>query len=203
MRRVIDVSLAIFCLTLFLPLILIIAILIKLDSPGPVLYLPQMVGQHGKVFSLFRFRTMIARVGPLNAEQRLTRIGRLIRNYSLDHLPMLINLLSGELTIVGPRPMEVEVVNFENKFWRKYFRVKPGLISYAVLQLGKLWTPTRTTHPNLNQDLELEYLHNRSTIFDIRLFLKTLLGLVMSRGNIKARGAADPDLERQLNDRSH
>jgi len=203
MRRVIDVSLAIFCLTLFLPLILMIALLIKFDSPGPVLHLPQMVGQHGKVFSLFRFRTMARRVGPLNAEQRLTRIGRLIRNYSLDHLPMLINLLRGDLTIVGPRPMELEFVNFENKVWQEYFRVKPGLISYAVLQLGKLWTPTRNTHPNLNQDLELEYLHNRSASFDMRLILKTVWALVRSRGNIKARGAADPDLERQLNDRSH
>lgn len=202
MRRVIDVSLAIFCLTLFAPLILLIALLIKLDSPGPVLYVPQMVGQHGRVFSLFRFRTMSVKVGSLNAEQRLTRIGRLIRNYSLDHLPMLFNLLLGDLTIIGPRSMEVEVVNNENKVWQEYFTVKPGLISYAVLQLGKSWTPTRTTHPNLNQELELEYLHIRSASFDLRLILKTILGLVMSRGNIKARGAANPDVERQLNDRS-
>ena len=63
--------------------------------------------------------------------------------------------------------------------------------------------PTRNTRPNLNQDLEFEYLHNRSASFDMRLILKTLWTLVRSRGNIKARGAADPDLERQLNDRSH
>lgn len=203
MRRAIDLLFAILCLTFFAPFILLIPVLIKLDSPGPVLYVPQMVGQHGRVFSLFRFRTLSAKDDHPDAEQRLTRTGRFIRNYSLDHLPMLLNLLRGDLTIVGPRPMEIEVVNFEDIVWRQYFMVKPGLINYAVLKLGKLWTPSRNRHPNLNQELELEYLEKRSVSLDLRLILKTLWELVTSRGNIKARGAADLDLERRLNDRSH
>ena len=135
MRRALDLLVAIFCLTVFGPLILLIAVLIKLNSPEAILYMPQMVGQHGKVFSLFRFRTMS--VDLLNAEQRLTPIGKFIRNYSLDHLPMLINLLIGDLTLVGPRPMELEVVDFQDKSWQQYFSVKPGLFNYAVLKLGK------------------------------------------------------------------
>ncbi|HEU0293403.1 MAG TPA: sugar transferase [Anaerolineales bacterium] len=199
MRRAVDLLVAIFCLTIFGPLILLIAVLIQLDSPEAILYMPQMVGQHGKVFSLFRFRTMS--VDLLNAEQRLTPIGKFIRNYSLDHLPMLINLLIGDLTLVGPRPMELEVVDFQDKSWQHYFSVKPGLFNYAVLKLGKLWTLTRISHPALNQELELQYLQNRSTIHDLRLIVKFIWGLITSKGNIKARGAADPEMERQVKGR--
>lgn len=199
MRRAVDLLVAIFCLTIFGPLILLIAVLIKLDSPEAILYMPQMVGQHGKVFSLFRFRTMS--VDLLNAEQRLTPIGKFIRNYSLDHLPMLINLLIGDLTLVGPRPMELEVVDFQDKSWQHYFSVKPGLFNYAVLKLGKLWTLTRISHPALNQELELQYLQNRSTIHDLRLIVKFIWGLITSKGNIKARGAADPEMERRVKGR--
>ena len=83
------------------PILLLIAILIRIDSPGPILYLPQMVGQHGKKFSLWRFRTMTANRTNSGSEQ-LTPLGRFLRNYSLDHLPMLINLLKGDLTSLDP-----------------------------------------------------------------------------------------------------
>ena len=203
MRRAVDLLVAIFCLTAFGPLILLIAVLIKLDAPEPILYTPQMVGQYGKVFFLYRFRTMSLDRRDLDAEQRLTRIGRFIRNYSLDHLPMLINLLRGDLTLVGPRPMEVEVVDFQDKTWQQYFTVKPGLINYAVLKMGKLWTPSRSSHPNLNQELELEYLQKRSVNFDLRLILKSLWRLITSRGNIKSRGVVDPEIERRMNNGPH
>jgi sugar transferase EpsL len=73
-------------------------------------------------------------------EKRLTTVGRFIRNYSLDHLPMLLNLLKGDITIVGPRPMELEVVRLDDPMWQQYFQAKPGLLNYAVLKLGKMWT---------------------------------------------------------------
>ena len=203
MRRLIDLLFAILCLIFFAPLILLIAVLIKVDSQGPVLYVPAMVGQHGRVFSLFRFRTIFATDDHIDAEQQLTRVGRFIRHYSLDHLPMLLNLLLGDLTIVGPRPMEIEVVNFQDRVWQQYFTVKPGLINYAVLQLAKSWTPSRNSHPNLNQELELEYLRKRSGSFDLRITLKFLWRLITSRGNIKSRGAVDPEVEHRMDDRAH
>jgi lipopolysaccharide/colanic/teichoic acid biosynthesis glycosyltransferase len=158
-----------------------------------------MVGQHGKEFTLFRFRTMS--MDELKGEQRLTRMGSFIRNYSLDHLPMLINLLLGDLTLVGPRPMESEVVDFRDKVWQQYVMVKPGLINYAVLKLGKRWTPSRNSHPALNQELELEYLKKRSTIYDLQLIVKFVWGLIRSKWNVKARGSTDPELERRMTSR--
>lgn len=175
-----------------------IAILIKLDSPGAVFYMPRMVGKNGQEFLLFRFRTMLSMNPNLSPEQRLTRIGHFIRNYSLDHLPMLVNLLKGDLTLVGPRPMEVEIVNLQEPTWQRYFQTKPGLVNYAVLKLGKFWTPSRESHPALNQELELEYLQQRSTAFDVKLFFQSFWALVASGGNVKARGEPEAELESRL-----
>lgn len=203
MRRLIDLVFAVFWLIITSSVILLIAILIKLDRSGPILYTPQMVGQNGKMFSLFRFRTMCPDNPNLSIGQRLTRIGRLIRNYSLDHLPMLINLLKGDLTIVGPRPMETQVVDLQDSTWQRYFQAKPGLVNYAVLKLGKLWTPSRVSAPTLNQELELEYLQKQSAAFDLRLFIQSVRAFIVSMGNVKARGNPDADAEIRVNNRLH
>ena len=187
MRRAIDLIVAVFCLLSLSPIFLIIAVLIKIDSAGPILYAPQMVGQSGNLFPLFRFRTM--------SERGMTRVGKFLRNYSLDHLPMLINLLKGDLTLIGSRPMEVLMVDFADPIWQKYFQAKPGVINYAVLKLGKEWTPSCTINPALNQELELEYLDKRSVKSDLQLFLHFLQALIASKGNIKARGEPDVDLK--------
>jgi undecaprenyl phosphate N,N'-diacetylbacillosamine 1-phosphate transferase len=193
MRRLIDIVFAIFWLIITTPVFLLIAILIRVDSSVPVFYSPQMVGHNGKKFALFRFRTMSPEAHQRGNEQRLTRIGRMLRNYSLDHLPQLINLLKGDLTIIGPRPMELNVVNLQEPIWRQYFQVKPGLFNYAVVKLGKFWTPSRSTHPNLNQELELEFQQKRSVTTDLKLFAQFVRKFFVSRGNIKARG--EPDLK--------
>ena len=180
------------------PAFVLIAILIRVDSPGSVFYSPQMVGQNGKKFALFRFRTMFPEIPQLGDEQRLTRTGRMLRNYSLDHLPQLINLLMGDLTIVGPRPMELDVVNLQEPVWQQYVQVKPGLFNYAVVRLGKLWTPSRNSDPNLNQELELEFQQKRSVMADLQLFAQFVRKFIVSRGNIKARGEPDPQEEKQF-----
>lgn len=192
LRRSIDILFALLWLILVLPFLLLIAVLIRIDSPGPVLYWQRMVGWKGKVFPLFRFRTM--HIDP-DTEQRFTRVGRFLRNYSLDHLPQLFNLLRGDLTIIGPRPMEVDAVNLQEPAWQQYVQAKPGLINYAIFKLGKEWTPSRSTRPELNQELELQYQKQRSIASDAKLFLQALWKFMASRGNIKARGDTDPDLK--------
>ena len=127
-----------------------------------------------------------------SSKQRLTRPGALIWDYSLDHLPTLINLLKGDLSITGPRPMETQVADMADPAWQQYFQGKPGLFNYAVLKLGKSWAASRVSRPGLNQSLELEYRERRSAISDLQLILQSLRGYVASRGNIKARGTADP-----------
>ena len=192
MRRFIDIAFAIFWLIITAPVLVLIAILIRVDSPGSVFYSPQMVGHHGKEFALLRFRTMFPQADHPGKEQSLTRTGRMLRNYSLDHLPQLINLLKGDLTIIGPRPMERNVVKIQEPVWQQYFQVKPGLFNYAVLKLGKSWTPSRNTNPDLNQELELEFQQRRSTAADLQLFVRFVRKFLLSRGNIKARGEPDP-----------
>jgi len=160
MKRGIDVVFALAWLLLTAPLMLLIALLIKLESSGSVLYSQPMIGQHGKVFSLFRFRTMFTDRSERGAEKRFTPVGALIRDLSFDHLPMLINLLKGNLTLVGPRPMEIHAVDFEEPVWQQYFQVKPGLFSYAVLKMGKSWTPSRAVGRASIRHLNLSIARN-------------------------------------------
>ena len=192
MRRFIDIVFAIFWLIVTAPVFVLIAILVRVDSPGSVFYSPQVVGHHGKTFPLFRFRTMSPELHHPGNKQGLTRTGRILRNYSLDHLPQLINLLRGDLTIVGPRPMELNVVDLQELVWQQYVQVKPGLFNYAVLKLGKSWTPSLITNPELNQELELEFQQRRSAAADLQLFVRFVRKYLLSRGNIKARGEPDP-----------
>jgi lipopolysaccharide/colanic/teichoic acid biosynthesis glycosyltransferase len=198
LRRLIDLVVGGALFTLFAPIGALIAILIRLDSRGPVLYVPKVVGLHGRLFPLLRFRTMRIAGACASPEERLTRVGRFIRAYSLDHLPLLVNLLAGDVTLVGPRPMEIEAVDLRSPVWRSYIRAKPGLMNYAVLKLGKEWTPSRARRPALNQELELAYERRRTPQSDARLFARWLWALVASRGNVKARKPADPDLEDRL-----
>jgi len=199
-RRLIDLVFALFWLLLASPIMFLIAMMIKLDSNGPILYIPQMIGKNGKPFQLFRFRTMRVDQTNLVAEQKLTQLGRFIRNYSLDHLPMLINLIKGDLTIVGPRPMEADAVDLHDPIWRQYFQVKPGMFNYAVLKLGSTWTSNRASHPALNQELELEYLKQRSPGFDLQVFWRFVRAHITSKGNVKARGKPDIEVEHELNE---
>ena len=191
MRRLFDLAFAVFWLIVTAPVMLTIAVLIKLDSPGPVLYTPTMIGRNGRSFRLLRFRTMhIDRPAHLSPGERLTRVGRFIRNYSLDHLPTLLNVLSGDLSVIGPRPMEPEFVDMQDPTWQRYFQVKPGLFNYAVLKLGRTFGPSSADNLALKQELELEYIQKRSLLYDMHLFLKILLAHIASRGNIKARGVS-------------
>ena len=195
-RRLFDLVLSLFCLVVAAPVILIIAILIKLDSPGPTLYVPQMVGKDGDLFRLFRFRTMhIDKPAHLSPEERLTRVGRFIRNYSLDHLPTLVNVLKGDISVIGPRPMEPEFVDLQDPTWQAYFQIKPGFFNYAVLKLGKTFGPSKANNLPLKQELELEYIQKQSLVFDLQLFFRFVWAHIVSGGNVKARGKPDPVLE--------
>jgi lipopolysaccharide/colanic/teichoic acid biosynthesis glycosyltransferase len=185
-KRLFDLVFSLFCLCVAAPVILIIAILIKLDSSGPILYVPQMVGKNGRLFCLFRFRTMhIDKPAHLSPDERLTRVGRFVRNYSLDHLPTLINILKGDISVVGPRPMEPEFVNLQDPTWQRYFQIKPGFFNYAVLKLGKTFGLSKADNLPLKQELELEYIQKQSLVFDLQLFLKFVWAHIVSGGNVR------------------
>jgi lipopolysaccharide/colanic/teichoic acid biosynthesis glycosyltransferase len=192
-KRLFDLVVALVLLMVYAPALLIIAIVIRLDSPGPILYLSERVGKNGKLFCPYRFRTMdIHKPTHLSAEERLTHVGRFIRNYSLDHLPTWFNVLKGEMSVVGPRPEMPEYVDLEDPTWQSILTVKPGMISLAVYRLGRKYNAS--SQP-VRQKIELEYIQKQSLMFDLWMFLKSGQALIASKGNVKARGEPFPELE--------
>jgi sugar transferase EpsL len=152
-----------------------------------------MIGRQGKSFRLFRFRTMnVDTQACASPEERLTPVGRFIRNYSLDHLPTLANVLRGDLSLIGPRPMEPEFVDLQDPTWQRYFSVRPGFLNYAALKLGRTFGPSAAPNLPLKQKLELEYIERQSIFFDLQLLARFVWAHVASGGNVKARG--EPDL---------
>ena len=138
MKRVFDIAVAAFMVVLTTPLMLVIPLLIRIDSNGPVIYKSRRIGRDEKEISLFKFRTMIPnhdqnRITVGEDDPRITRVGRLLRQYKLDELPQLFNVIRGDLSLVGPRP---DVPGY-NEFYKKYdpghYKMKPGLTSPASI----------------------------------------------------------------------
>ena len=139
-KRIFDVVFAILCLVLFSPLLIFIAILIKLDSKGPVIFKQIRVGRNMKDFHLAKFRTMYVTQGSNslltigNRDNRITRIGYWLRKYKLDELPQLLNVLKGQMSFVGPRPEVRKYVNLYNEEQRYVLSVKPGITDWASVE---------------------------------------------------------------------
>jgi lipopolysaccharide/colanic/teichoic acid biosynthesis glycosyltransferase len=121
-----------------LPFLIMVSIAIKLDSPGPIFYLQTRVGRHGKEFKIFKFRTMYSSLGPLltngTNDSRITRVGRVIRMLHIDELAQLINVLKGDMSLVGPRPEIPEFTKVHPDLWKKVLQVKPGITGLAALK---------------------------------------------------------------------
>jgi lipopolysaccharide/colanic/teichoic acid biosynthesis glycosyltransferase len=108
---------------------------------------------------------------------------------------MLINLLVGDITIIGPRPMEIDAVDLNEPEWQQYFMVKPGLINYAVLMLGKTWNENRVRNPEFNRGLEIQYTQKQTWKTHFCLFVKSIHAWIISKGNVKARGEPDETIK--------
>ena len=191
LKRVFDIFFSFFALILVFPLLVIIALLVKLDSPGPVFYRGKRVGKDGRIFRIFKFRTMVPDAdkigGPSTAadDPRLTKIGKFLRRHNLDELPQLLNIIKGEMSFVGPRPevpQEVETYNKETK--DIILSVKPGmtdLASLANLHEEEILAGSQDPHRTYQQiikpkklKLAMEYVQNRSFLLDLKIILKTL-----------------------------
>ena len=139
LKRALDVVVSLTALTLVLPVLLAVAAAIKWDSPGPVLYRGLRVGQAGRRFRILKFRTMVAdreREGPAvtaSDDPRVTRVGGWLRRTRLDELPQLVNVLRGQMSVVGPRPEAPEFVARRPDLFRRLLRARPGLMDLATL----------------------------------------------------------------------
>jgi exopolysaccharide biosynthesis polyprenyl glycosylphosphotransferase len=185
-RRGRDIGLSLLLLLLTLPVLLIVACLIKLESPGPVLYRQERAGLHGRSFSLWKFRSMRIDAEAAGAcwaarrDPRVTRIGAFIRAHRIDELPQLVNVLRGEMSLIGPRPERpffVEQLVRVIPDFAARTRVLPGLTGWAQVnyQYGASVEDAR-----IKLDYDLYYIRNRSLLLDLRILLRTV-GVVLRR----------------------
>jgi exopolysaccharide biosynthesis polyprenyl glycosylphosphotransferase len=187
-KRIFDLAVASVGLLLALPLMPVIALLVRL-TPGPVIYRQTRVGECGRHFTILKFRTMrddaedegmpcYAQVG----DDRVTRLGRLLRQTHLDELPQLWNVLRGEMSIVGPRPERPQFVDLLEQtvpFWTRRLLVKPGITGWAQLRCGYAYDASSAAE-KLSYDLW--YLRNRNVVVDLAICFKTVSSLVFRRG---------------------
>ncbi len=194
MKRVFDIVVSVIILSVFLPFGILLSIAILLESRGGVFYRQERVGRFGKTFRLWKFRTMrknADKLGKLTVgmrDPRITRVGYFIRKVKLDEFPQFLNVLSGEMSIVGPRPEVQEYVDLYTPEQREILNVKPGITDYASLEyfkenelLGKAENPRETyIHEVMPAKIELnkKYIANPTLGTDISIMWKTFLKII-------------------------
>ncbi|MDD3643646.1 MAG: sugar transferase [Candidatus Krumholzibacteria bacterium] len=193
LKRIIDIAVASMILLLLFPVIPVVALLIKLDSPGPILFRQRRVGRDGKEFDFYKFRSMrlgaetvIGVLRPLSSvdgpvfklkdDPRVTSVGRFLRRSSLDELPQLLNVLKGEMSIVGPRPNLPAEVSHYLPWQRRRLDVTPGITCF--------WQIAGRSHIGFQEwmRLDLEYIRKRSIATDIKILLKTIPAVIARKG---------------------
>ena len=183
MARALDLAIAGVVLAISSPLLAAAAIAIRLESHGPAFYRQRRVGKDGLPFDLFKLRTMVpgaeemgAGIYVLEGDPRITRVGRILRRLSLDELPNLVNVVRGEMAIVGPRPTIQEQVDRYTERQRRRLEVKPGITGWAQVNgRASLPWPERI-------ELDIWYVENRSLWLDLRILALTLKLMVTGRG---------------------
>jgi len=177
LKRCFDIIVSSLILLLTAPLWLAIAILIKLDSDGPVLFRQERIGKNGVPFFIYKFRTMFTNAPIFHSspsasnDARITKAGRWLRKTSLDELPQFLNVLEGSMSLVGPRPEMGFIVNGYNELCRQRLRVKPGITGIWQISTDR----TREIHEDISYDLF--YVANRSLFLDVLILLRTIPAL--------------------------
>lgn len=195
-KRVIDIVCSLFSLIVLSPVFLIIALIVKATSKGPVFFAHKRIGKNGKVIKIYKFRSMVTNAEELinsftpeqkaeyeknyklEKDPRVTKVGNFLRKTSLDELPQLFNILKGDLSIVGPRP----VMDVETKIYGKYrsmlLSVKPGLTGFWAAN-GRSDTTYRR-----RRAMEIYYVKNRSLLLDIKIIFRTFISVFKGEGAV-------------------
>lgn len=202
LKRFLDIIACLASLLLLFPFFAVVAIIIKVNSPGPVFYRGWRTGLGGRLFRIFKFRTMVVDAekigGPSTAlnDPRLTGIGKFLRKYKIDELPQLINILTGEMSFVGPRPQVEKYTKLYNDEEQIILSVRPGLTDYASIKfinldqiLGDESVDERylkEIEPEKNR-LRMKYAKEHSFWIDIKIILMTLMQMlkIQTLWNIK------------------
>ena len=193
MKRILDIVVSLIGLICFFPLLLLVAILVKLDSPGPIFFKQERIGMRFRPFQILKFRTMVqdsstrGKSITVGNDPRITRVGWFLRKTKIDELPQLINVLRGEMTFVGPRPEVPQYVELFRNDYEEILKIRPGITDLASIKycdeatlLGRCENPeeeyvTRVLPDKIN--LGKEYVRQSSVFFDLTLIFKTFLRL--------------------------
>lgn len=194
LKKIFDLLGAFLGLILLSPLFLIIAILIKLDSRGPIFFRYQRAGKNGKIFKPFKFRTM--KQGAIKEglgynvsknDERITKTGKFLRRWGIDEFPQLINVLLGEMSLVGPRPTFTHQTDKYNDFERKRLEIKPGLAGWALIHgRNSLSWPERIKY-------DVWYVENWSLWLDIKIIFKTFYLIFIKQEGVYGKGGINDD----------
>jgi len=194
LKRLFDISISLIGLILLSPFFVILSIIILFDSPGGIFYRQVRVGKNNKDFKLFKFRSMrvgsdakgLLTVG--GRDNRITRSGYYIRKYKLDEFPQLINVLLGDMSLVGPRPEVRKYVNMYNAAQLKVLQVKPGITDYASIEyanenelLAKSQDPEKTYIEEIMPDklsLNQKYINEQGLITDVKIIFNTIKKII-------------------------
>ena len=190
-KRIFDFVCSSLGIIVLSPILILIAIMIKTDSNGPVFFKQIRVGEKNREFEILKFRTMVVDAEKLGRQitvgndSRITKIGAFIRKYKLDELPQLINVLKGDMSLVGPRPEVPRYVKLYNEEQRKVLEVKPGITDLASIRyrdenelLGAAENPDEFYINIIMPDklaLNLEYINRNNIFFDIYIIIKTII----------------------------
>lgn len=184
-KRILDFTLSLIALIVLSPILLITTILVKIKLGSPIIFKQQRPGKNEKIFTLYKFRTMTDKKDEegnlLPDEQRLTKFGKILRSTSIDELPELINILKGNMAIVGPRPLLVEYLELYNEEQKHRHDVRPGLTGLAQVS-GR---NAISWEEKFEEDIQ--YIENISLIEDIKIILKTI-SKVFKREGISQEG---------------
>lgn len=193
-KRLTDILLCGAALVVLSPVMAVTALGVRLDSPGPVIFRQERLGRNGRVFTMYKFRTMKVGAeagGVYEAERdsRVTRLGRLLRRTSLDELPQLVNIIRGDMSIVGPRPTltyhpwPLEEYTPEQ---RRRFNVRPGVTGWAQVNGRK------SVNWHRRIELDLEYVDRMSPAFDAKILVRTVVRVVAMSDNVNTSQTATP-----------
>ena len=183
-KRFSDIIISTISLIIISPVFLLTAIFIKLESKGPIFFLHERTGLNGKPFKMIKFRGMIENaldLGPgitQKNDPRITKVGKLLRRTSIDELPQLINVLMGEMSIIGPRPEITSITAEYSESQKTVFNFLPGITGISQINGRQTLTPEQRT------EMEINYYSNESFLGDLKIFFITFWVIISNEGNI-------------------
>ncbi len=188
LKLIFDFIFSLIVLICLSPLLLLLVIIIRASGRGPVIYSQDRIGKSGKPFVIYKFRSMIYDAesgGPLlsgTREERITRIGKFLRKYRIDELPNFINVLKGEMSVVGPRPERqffIDQIIIRAPQYRELHKIKPGITSWGQVKYGYASDVSEMID---RLDYDLYYLKNRSIWFDLKILFLTICTILKGKG---------------------